>query len=408
MKTSVLLVEPDFPIPPKSKNHKNFLPIGLLKIGGYHKLKGDKVKLVRGLKRCGFTPDRVLITSLFTYWCKYVHEAAKFYHKAYPSARIEIGGVYASLMRKHCKKHSPFARVERGLYRRGAAEKIIPDYSLLSSNPHPVDYQILHTSRGCVRRCEFCGTWQIEPVFEAKKTIKDEIICRNLVFYDNNFLANPHIENILHELTELRTKKETSWCESQSGFDGRILTNKPHLGGLIKKAGFRYPRIAWDWGYSKYPEIKKQIDALVEGGYNPKDIFVFMLYNWEISFEEMEQKRIQCWKWKVQIADCRYRPLHQTFDNYNPRKVGQTNSDYYIHQNGGWTDVLVKQFRKNIRRQNICIRHGFPFYSRDFETKKLDMKVTKKTKYLKTKREKVQFLRKKEINFWFADKTTYS
>ena len=29
---SVLLVEPNFPIPAKSRNHKNFLPIGLLKI----------------------------------------------------------------------------------------------------------------------------------------------------------------------------------------------------------------------------------------------------------------------------------------------------------------------------------------------------------------------------------------
>ena len=37
-KESVLLVEPDFPYPNKSKNkgndvHKNFIPIGLLKIG---------------------------------------------------------------------------------------------------------------------------------------------------------------------------------------------------------------------------------------------------------------------------------------------------------------------------------------------------------------------------------------
>mgnify|MGYP003316490570 CR=1 FL=1 len=28
----ILLVEPDFPIPPKSRNHHNFLPLGLLKI----------------------------------------------------------------------------------------------------------------------------------------------------------------------------------------------------------------------------------------------------------------------------------------------------------------------------------------------------------------------------------------
>ena len=50
----ILLVEPDFPIATKSKNHAHFLPVGLLKIGTYHKQQGDKVKLIRGLKHCGF------------------------------------------------------------------------------------------------------------------------------------------------------------------------------------------------------------------------------------------------------------------------------------------------------------------------------------------------------------------
>ena len=43
----VLLVEPNFPIPNKSRNHSNFLPIGLLKIAGYLRTKSIEVKLVR-------------------------------------------------------------------------------------------------------------------------------------------------------------------------------------------------------------------------------------------------------------------------------------------------------------------------------------------------------------------------
>jgi hypothetical protein len=31
---------------------------------------------------------------------------------------------------------------------------------------------------------------------------------------------------------------------------------------MLKKAGFREPRIAWDWGYNKYPEIESQIGYL--------------------------------------------------------------------------------------------------------------------------------------------------
>ncbi|KPK91231.1 hypothetical protein AMJ80_07520 [bacterium SM23_31] len=57
------------------------------------------------------------------------------------------------------------------------------------------------------------------------------------------------------------------------------------------------------------------------------------------------------------------RPSDQIFDNYNPCKIGQTNADYYIHEKSGWTDELIKMFRKNVRSQNICIRQELPFYS---------------------------------------------
>ena len=99
-----------------------------------------------------------------------------------------------------------------------------------------------------------------------------------------------------------------------------MLEDKPYLGKILKKAGFRDPRIAWDWGYDQFTEIKKQVDILVSGGYNSRDIYIFMLYNWDLHFEEMERKRIKCWDWRVQIADCRYRPLNQTFDDYSPVK----------------------------------------------------------------------------------------
>ena len=356
---NILLIEPDFPIPPKSKNHRNFLPIGLLKIGSYHLLKCDKVKLVRGIKRCGFTPDRILITSLFTYWSKYVHEAAEFYHKSYPTSKIEIGGVYASLMPEHCKKQSPFASVYRGLYRKGAAEKVKIDYSLL---PEELDYQIVHSSRGCTRRCKFCGTWKIEPKFTFKKSIFEEICSNRLIFYDNNLLANPFINEILSELEQAKYNERVIYSESQCGIDGRLLT--PELAKLLKKARFINPRIAWDGPYFNCKSIKTQIDMLANSGYNPKDIYVFMIYNYDLDYYEMKKKLERCKKWGVQIADCRYRPLDQTFDNYNPRRK-QTNAYYHIHSN--WTDRQIKLFRKKVREQNILIRHGFKSYNQELE-----------------------------------------
>ncbi len=197
------------------------------------------------------------------------------------------------------------------------------------------------------------------------------------------------------------------WCEAQSGFDGRVLLQKPHLGKMLKEAGFRSPRIAWDWGYEDKKSIRKQLDILVKAGYPSKEIEVFFLYNWDIPFEEMEKKRIQCYRWGVQIADCRFRPLDQTFDEYNPRIRGQTNADYHIHESAGWTDDLVKQFRMNVRRTNICIRHGFPFHSGKFERKQLDLVHAKRLKSLKTFAQKERYLIKNRIEYWFPDRVTY-
>lgn len=418
MKKRFLLVEPDFPIPPKSKNHKNFLPIGLLKIATYLRDHGNEVKLVRGIpkndeviKIKDFSPDEIWVTSLFTYWAEYVKEAVQYYKKMFPNAKIKVGGIYASLFPPdEVKKYTGCDEVHQGVI--PEVEEYVkthfPAYDLIKNvNPHPVDFQIIHTSRGCHRKCPFCGTWKIESEFIPKKTIKSEIKYKKIVIYDNNFLKNPYVEDILNEFIELKNNKKIIWIESQSGFDGRILLKKPYLAKMIKEAGFRYPRIAWDWGYEKYPSIKKQIDILIEAGYKTKEISVFMLYNWEIPFEEMEKKRIKCWEWQVQIADCRYRPLNQLYDKYNPRVVGQTSKDYYIHEKAGWTDALVKQFRKNVRRQNICVRHGFPFYSKSFEHKRFGKDIMQKVRNLKTIDEKIKYMESIGADYWIPNKITY-
>jgi len=397
----VLLVEPNFPIPHKSKNHKNFLPIGLLKLASYLRENKIKIKLKRGIPNSleditvlnKFNPDEVWITSLFTYWSKYVKEAVGYYKEFFPKFKVVVGGIYASLLPGHCKEYKGCDEVYIGVH--NEAENFYPAYDLVD-----VNYQIIHASRGCIRRCEFCGTYKIEPKFKSKRSIKEEIKNNKLIFYDNNFLANEYLDNILEELKNARVNNRAVYSECQSGFDGRILTED--LAIKLKKARFINPRIAWDNSYEDYKDIERQISYLVDGGYNPNDIYVFMVYNYELSFEVMEEKRKKCYEWGVQISDCRFRPLNQTFDNYNPYKTEQSNEDYYIHIN--WSDSEVRQFRKNIRRQNICIRQNVPFYSKDFEHKKYGPDVLRKVKSLKNIDEKIKFLEINKIDYWIPNK----
>lgn len=350
----ILLVQPDFPIPAKSKNHFKFMPVGLLKIGSYHLSLGDKVKLVKGHRRCGFTPDRVLITSLFTYWSRYVHEAALFYANAYPTAEIEIGGIYATLLPDHCKGISPFAKVRPGLYMNGAAERIPLEYSLLDND---IDYQIIHSTRGCTKHCSYCGTWRIEPEFTFKTSIISEIKKPILIFYDNNFLANPNIDKILREISEFRLPgNRTVSCETQSGLDLDLLS--PERVKLLRAARFKYPRVAWDGDYPEWPKIKEAIELLKSVGYGCRDIFIFMIYNFKIPYQILRKKLDACRRWQVRVSDCRYRPLVSTDEFYVPGSKPNEMSHYYIHPT--WTDSQVRAFRRAVRRQNIAVMLALP------------------------------------------------
>jgi len=360
---NILFVEPEFPIAAKSKNHSNFLPIGLLKLASYYRKRGHSVTLHRGNYAASFSPDQIMVTSLFTYWSNYVRDTVYFYKKLYPKAEIIVGGIYATLMPVHCKTYSGCDKVFIGQHK--SAEKCYPAYDLID-----VNYQIIHGMRGCTRTCSFCGIWRLEKKsFKNSKQIQKEIKSNKVIFYDNNFLANPDIENILTMLSVHKHDNKVIQCDSQSGIDGRILEDKPYLASMLKKARFKEIRIAWDFGFDQYKRVENWINILKSVGYNHRNIFAFMIYNWNFDYDQMELKRNKCLEWNIQIADCRYRPLNATYDHYNGNILNQTNDEYFIHQN--WTDFEVKQFRRNVRQHNICIRYKIPWsrYSRCLETK---------------------------------------
>ena len=369
----ILLVEPSFPIANKSKNHSNFLPIGLLKLASYFRNSGCIVELNRGNKSSSFIPDKILITSLFTYWCEFVKESVLFYRNLYPEAKIEVGGIYATLMPEHCKDYTKCDEVFVGQHEE--ADNLLPAYDLVD-----VDYQIIHGMRGCSRKCAFCGIWKIENLsFKNEYEIKNEI-CRNkLIFYDNNLLVNPNVVGILKMLSETLLNGKILKCECQSGFDGRELAKKPFIAELLKKARFENIRLAWDFAYEQYNEVENWISILENVGYKRKDIFIFMVYNWSFDFNELEAKRQKCYEMGVQIADCRFRPLDQVYDNYNSHVKTQNGNDYYIHSN--WSDELVRKFRANVRRHNVCIRYNIDW---DNYEKKLERKSSRKLVLKKT------------------------
>ena len=378
MKTNdkrVLLIEPNFPnLTPKNKN--KYLPIGLLKLGSYYQNKGYDVKLQRlceSVEPLDFKPTIIHITSSFTYYSKQVIDAVEYAKYNYNPNKLFVGGIWASLMPKVCKELTG-ANIIKGICQE--TEKLLPNYSLLSED---TDYQIIHTMRGCNRKCPQCSGWDIEPL-HFEKSITDKILKKKVVIYDNNFLLNPYIESILEELIELKKNKKISTVESQSGFDGRILRKKPYLASLLKESGFIKPKIAWDVSYKTREKREEEINILSDGGFPRRLTSVFILFNFQESLLDVENKRKDCFKWGVQVTSSRYRPLNSLYDNYRGSKKKQTNKDYYIAPN--WTDEQVKLFVRNVREHNIAIRYGSDFYSADFERKRLPKSIVDKVKHM--------------------------
>lgn len=199
----------------------------------------------------------------------------------------------------------------------------------------------------------------VEPRHTCKSVerVVSEISRNKVLVFDNNFLAHGRIYELLDEMSKVRVNGNVVYYESQSGFDARLLTLE--LAKKLKAARFTLPRIAWDGTLEDEDTVRRAIVMFEAAGYSRKNIQVFMIYNHDRSFEEMEHKRKKCREWSVQVADCRYRPLNQLYDNYDGRRV-QTSGAYYIHPN--WTDHQVKLFRKHCRYQNILTRLNLSYF----------------------------------------------
>jgi hypothetical protein len=261
----ILLVEPGY--------YTKYPPLGLLKIAAYHKLQGDQVRLVRGNHLPGlfdsssFYPDRIYVTSLFTYAWREVHSAISFYRRQYPRAEITVGGIYASLCPDHIRDSFPDISVHQGVLHE--VEDLLPDYSLVPD----WDTSLIFSSRGCIRKCPFCEVRQIEPAPGYRKSIRHLIYQRHkkIILWDNNILASPYREDIFTEIEE-----SGLIVDFNQGLDARLLTEAVTL--RLKRLRLPMVRLAYD-SLSVRDQLQKAVNLLKQVGFRGGQILIYCLYN---------------------------------------------------------------------------------------------------------------------------------
>lgn len=324
-KIHILLIEPNY--------YTQFPPLSLLKLSTYHKLRGDSTELIRGFGFPKINPDKIYITSLFTYAWRPVHDVISRYRMLYPKAKIILGGIYASLMPDHALL-SKADKVHIGLFE--PAEELLPDYSLVPK----WEASIVYSSRGCINKCPFCAVPKLEPKFKAKRSIKHLIYPKHkrVTFFDNNILASPHLDNILDELKEMNLE-----VDFNQGLDIRLLT--PEIAYRLRGLRIHYIKIAYD-RVNYRDKVRKAIGYLKEAGFGGSHIIVYLLHNFEDSPEDLHNRICDLMEWGAISYPMRYEPLDSL-------KKGS-----FVANN--WTPELLEMIAK--ARRVLGNYGSFPFH----------------------------------------------
>lgn len=297
----------------------------------------DEVQLIIGCEEAKWTPDKIYITSLFTWAWKTVHDTVDYYKSKYPDSDITLGGIYATLMPEHAAQTG--VEIHKGLFKE--AEDLVPYYELVED----WDASIIFSSRGCVNNCPFCAVPILEPEFTYKESISELIYPghKRVVLWDNNFLASPHFKEIL---AEIREKKLL--VDFNQGIDLRLIDKE--TAELIKSMRTYLIRVAFD-GREEYPFVKRGIENLIEAGVRPKKILCYILYNYDDTPDDFLFRLKKCMEWEVAAYPMRYQPVE-----------GEDALKKDSHISPNWTqeqlDLVVKA-RRIMGKRGAFIPHKY-------------------------------------------------
>ena len=274
-------------------------PLGLMKISSMlkDKYKGSEVftQVGSGIPNRLSSPQKIFITSLFTWDWKYLIEAINFYKRSFPNSEIEVGGIAASLLSEDVY---PLTGVKPhvGLYK--DAEFYSPDYSLTFGRNNGAS--ITFTTRGCIKNCKFCNVRDLEPDYFVKDNWEKDVVedFPLVIFWDNNFLASPKFERDCEKIKALHKK-----VDFNQGLDARLLDEEKAR--QLFKIDLDPVRFAFD-DISYEADVLKAIRLAKK--YSNKEIVVYVLYNFQDTPEDLYYRINLLNKERVLSFPMEYRP----------------------------------------------------------------------------------------------------
>lgn len=328
---NILLVEPGYP--------NKYPPLGLMKIATYHGPHGrhDNLRFVKGESDDVLSEvwDRVYVTTLFSFEWKRTAAAIDFALRAArgQAERVFVGGIAATLMFEEFRRQPRWAGVRfiKGLLDQSPAlslelstddgdfgaddiagtpiEELVPDYSILDHVQYiyPVnDAYFGYASRGCVRKCAFCGVPKLEggqrempPITSLVEGVNEQFgVKKDLILMDNNVAASTRYKEVVAEIRDVGFQRGATLQRGDSvptkrrvdfnqGVDARILAKTPMYLEHMATICIDPLRIAFD-----HVGMRRVYERSVEmaANYGLTSLSNYMLYNFMDTPKDLYQR----------------------------------------------------------------------------------------------------------------------
>lgn len=331
---NILLIEPGY----KNK----YPPLGLMKIATYHGSYGkkDNIKFIKGESDTSVLNtnwDRIYVTTLFSFEWNNISKSIDFALKVARNQpnKVFVGGIAASLMHDAFVAETKWRGVRfiSGLLSEPPAtglqlddyaeelysddihstpiEDLIPDYSIIDQikdqYTYPVhDAYFVYASRGCVRKCHFCGVPKLEGAQRDARSITEVVRGieerygpkKDLTLMDNNVVASPNYKNIIAEIVDLgfeagamlkRPGKPSVQrrVDFNQGVDARILCKDEMYLREMSKICIKPLRIAFD-----HIGVRKPYETAIRyaNNFGLNSLSNYMLYNFKDTPQDLYQR----------------------------------------------------------------------------------------------------------------------
>ena len=420
---NILLIEPGYP--------NKYPPLGLMKLATYHGSfgRGDRVTFMKGEDKEVLNQawDRVYVTTLFSFEWKRTALAIDFAIRAAGNQpeRVFAGGIAVSLMHEAFLNEPRWAGVRfiKGLLDGPPAaalnlsaddcefgaddltgtpvEELVPDYDILDhiGYNYPVhDAYFGYASRGCVRKCSFCGVPKLEGAQREMPPLTNLVEGvterhgekKDLVLMDNNITASARYKEVIAEIRDLGftpgakltrdgNRPVKRRVDFNQGVDARILAKSEMFLREMSTICISPLRIAFDHiGFRKVYEqsirmaADNQITSLSNYMlYNFKDTPTDLYQRMRLNIDLNEELGIRIWSFPM-----RYQPVTLKDRSH----VGKNWNRYYLRSFqlilqatkgvvSGSPSFFLRAYGENAEEFERLLRlpHAFIFHREHFE-----------------------------------------